>query len=176
MSRIGCGGSDTTSATATKAPAGAAATSATGGAVASAGKPGGRLHLISTGDPPSFDLHQESTSATNYVTSLAYNQLVKMDPLVGIETPKSVVADLATSWEIAPDGQTYVFHLVPNAKFHDGTPMTSADVKASFERQKNPPKDLILPPRQGQLDPIKTIETPDNYTVTLKLGRPCRAG
>src|SRR4030088_2605745 len=43
---------------------------------------------------------------------------------------------LATSWDVAPDGMTYTFHLRPNVPFHDGTgTLTSSDVKASFSRR-----------------------------------------
>src|SRR5262245_55879054 len=38
------------------------------------------------------------------------------------------IPDFATSWETSPDGKTWTFHLVPNAKWSDGQPMTSADV------------------------------------------------
>ena len=42
--------------------------------------------------------------------------------------------ELAESWEIAPDGKSVTFHLRQDATFHDGTPVTAADVKWSFDR------------------------------------------
>jgi peptide/nickel transport system substrate-binding protein len=42
--------------------------------------------------------------------------------------------ELATSWELAPDGKSVTFHLRPDAKFHDGSPVTAKDVKWSFDR------------------------------------------
>jgi len=169
---IGCGGDDDPDAP--PSATGAASSTATTDAQVTDGaaKAGGRLQLGQAGDPPSFDLHKESTTYTNYVTSMTYNQLVRFDPMIGAETPDTIIGDLATEWEISPDGQTYTFHLVQNATYHDGAPFTAADAKASYERQINPPETLVGPPRGGQLQPIASIDTPDDYTVVLNMGRP----
>lgn len=53
--------------------------------------------------------------------------------LVEIDENAEPVPELATKWEIADDGATYVFELRPDVKFHDGTPLTAADVKWSYE-------------------------------------------
>jgi len=138
-------------------------------------KTGGRLALSQAGDPPSFDLHKESTTYTNYVTSMGYNQLLRFDPAVSEESPESVIGDLATDWEISPDGQTFTFHTVQNAAYHDGTPFTAADVKASYERQLNPPEQLVNPPRGAQIQWIDNMETPDDYTLVVNMSRPVSA-
>ncbi|HEV8054533.1 MAG TPA: ABC transporter substrate-binding protein, partial [Candidatus Limnocylindrales bacterium] len=52
--------------------------------------------------------------------------------LVGVDQNSSPVPDLATGWEISPDGKTYIFKLA-DATWHDGKPFTSADVKFTFE-------------------------------------------
>ena len=51
--------------------------------------------------------------------------------------------DIAKSWEMAEDGLSYTFKLHENVKFHDGTPLTSADVKASYERIAFPPEGVL---------------------------------
>jgi peptide/nickel transport system substrate-binding protein len=48
--------------------------------------------------------------------------------LVQYDTSGKVVPDFATSWSHTADGKSWTFHLVPNAKWSDGQPMTSADV------------------------------------------------
>ncbi|MGE5513536.1 MAG: ABC transporter substrate-binding protein [Bacteroidota bacterium] len=82
-----------------------------------------------------------------------------------------IVGDLAKSWEVAKDGLTYTFKLHDNVKFHDGAPMTSEDVKASYERIINPPPGVVSL-RQAQYQDIKEIETPDATTVVFKMKYP----
>ena len=53
-----------------------------------------------------------------------------------------VVPSLAESWDISPDGLTYVFHLRSGVKFHDGTPLTAAAAAFSFDRSINPDNPL----------------------------------
>ena len=43
------------------------------------------------------------------------------------------IGQLAESWEISEDGLTYTYHLVPDATFSDGTPITAEDVEFSYE-------------------------------------------
>ena len=73
---------------------------------------------------------------------------------------------LAKSWDVAADGKSVTFHLVDNATFHDGTPITSEDVKFSIETIK------ANHPFQTMFAPVETIETPDAHTVTLTLSQP----
>ena len=76
--------------------------------------------------------------------------------------------DLAQSWTVAPDLLTYTFKLHQNAKFHDGTTLTSADVKATYDRLRNPPKGVVST-RQATFADIGTIETPDANTIVFKM-------
>jgi peptide/nickel transport system substrate-binding protein len=76
-----------------------------------------------------------------------------------------VAPGLAERWEI-PDPLTYVFHLHHGVKFHDGRPLTSRDVKWTF--------DSLL---QGKVRSTKSavyrfvdhIDAPDDYTVTFHM-------
>lgn len=73
---------------------------------------------------------------TTYVQSIygaLYDILVYQDPNTG-----NVVPGLAKSWEISPDGKQYTFHLAPEAKFWDGTPVTAEDVKYTLDRTVDP--------------------------------------
>ena len=66
---------------------------------------------------------------------------------------------------------TYSFRLRPNVLFHDGTPLTSADVKASYERILHPPPGVVSA-RQSDYTAINTIETPNPRTVVFHLRHP----
>jgi len=134
-------------------------------------KYGGTLVMLmnQAGDPPTFDLHQESTNAVTETVGPSYDNLVRFDPMDGQDT--TVLPDLAEKWEVSKDGKTYTFALRKGVKFHNGNPFTAADVKFTLERVMNPPKG-IKSPRQTAFDPITAIETPDDATVVIKLSRP----
>jgi peptide/nickel transport system substrate-binding protein len=71
-----------------------------------------------------------SDAPTNPVLALVYETLVGSSPIDGQYVP-----GLADYWEIAEDGKTYTFHINPNVTWHDGTPLTSADVVFSMDAQ-----------------------------------------
>ena len=97
-------------------------------------KRGGELRFAVSAEPPDYDCHAATSFAFIHPVRPHYNTLLKFDPA---NYPK-VVGDLAESWEQSEDGLTYTFKLKQNVKFHDGTPLTSEDVKASYERIRNP--------------------------------------
>lgn len=77
------------------------------------------------------------------------------------------VPALAKSWEISEDGLTITFSLLTNVKWDDGVPFTSKDVKYTFETIMNP--DVPARHNKACTDIIKSIETPDDYTVVFHL-------
>jgi peptide/nickel transport system substrate-binding protein len=128
---------------------------------------GGVLTMWIGGDPPNFDIHQNSTYLTQHITAACYNNLVQYDPL----HPDRIIADLAERWEASPDGMQYTFHLVKGVTFHDSKPFSSADVKLSLERIKQPPSGVISIRREA-LAAVEDIQTPDAWTVIVTLKRP----
>src|SRR5262245_13732652 len=114
----------------------AAAILALAPAAAETPKRGGILNFAVVAETSGYDCHGSQTFALLHPVTPQYSLLVKWD---ATENPK-IVGDLAESWTMAPDGLTYTFKLYDNVKFHDGSPLTSADVKASFERIANPPE------------------------------------
>ena len=73
---------------------------------------------------------------------------------------------LAESWEVSEDGLSVTLNLVKNAKFHDGTPLTSKDVAFSVDVIK------ANHPFKSMFAPVETVETPDDHTAILKLSKP----
>lgn len=130
-------------------------------------QPGGIMTLNLTADPPNFDSLSGSSSTIMNVIAPCYNGLVRYDP----QDPNRIIPDLATSWEVSPDGKTYTFALVTNARFHDGKPMTSADAKYTFDVIRNPP-DGTVSSRKNQLAVVDTIEAPDDHTIRFVLKQP----
>ena len=141
-----------------------------GGAPAKAGtaapKSGGRVVTFTNGDPSSIDMHVATSSNTSIPIGPAHMGLLQPDPHIAVESSKTIVAALAKSWEVSPDGQTYTFKLVPNAKFHDGVPFTSADAKTTLERVQNPPQGVVSA-RKLQLAGA-SFTTPDATTLVIK--------
>ncbi|MBS7699871.1 MULTISPECIES: ABC transporter substrate-binding protein [unclassified Chelatococcus] len=78
---------------------------------------------------------------------------------------------LATSWEVAPDGLTISFKLRDGVKWHDGKPFTSADVAYSIMEilKKHHPRG------RGVFAKVTAVETPDPLTAILKLSEPAPA-
>src|SRR5919199_1016330 len=128
---------------------------------------GGVLRVALAGDPPSLDMHQEQTFMVDIPMSPVYNTLVMFDPH---NYPK-VIGDLAKEWAVSADGLTYTFPLHQGVKFHDGSELTSADVKASWDRIVFPPEGVISQ-RRSNYQMIKSIEAPDRNTVIFRLHHP----
>jgi len=125
---------------------------------------------INSGDPPTYDCHQSALFPIIHLLTPHYSNLLKIDTA---NYPR-LIGDLAQSWTVAEDARTYTFKLHANVKFHDGSPFSAADVKASYDRIRNPPQGVISV-RQGLVADIDTIETPDPLTAIFRLKRPNRA-
>ncbi len=122
------------------------------------------LSLGTIGDVTNYDCH-DSTFAIG-VLAPHYSLLLRYD---NGEAAK-IIGDLASSWEVSGDGLTYTFKLRDNVRFHDGSALTSNDVRVSYERIKSPPEGVVSP-RRGELEDVASIETPDERTVVFKLAQ-----
>ena len=120
---------------------------------------GGTLILGMTADPSTLNCGIESSQIVAMVTSSIYSGLIHLDE------ESNPHPDLAQSWEISPDGLVYTFQLRENVKWHDGQPLTSADVKFSFE---NLVGKYNARGREAYRN-IKAIETPGPLTVKINL-------
>ena len=127
---------------------------------------GGVLKVAIAGDPPSLDMHQESTFKVMIPMGNCYNTIVRFDPH---NYPK-IVGDLAESFESSKDGKTWTFKLHKGVKFHDGDELTSADAKASWDRIVFP--DGTVSPRKSLYQAVESIEAPDKYTIVFRLKYP----
>ena len=128
---------------------------------------GGILLAALGADPPSLDPHQEQTFATLQPVSPLYSTLLQIEP----GNYPNVIGDLATEWKISPDGLAYTFKLHRNVKFHDGSPLTSADVKASYDKILSPPEG-VRSIRKFHYSAVTSVEAPDPHTVVFKLKFP----
>ena len=130
---------------------------------------GGELIFVVPSEPPTYDGHAEGTFGLVHPLAPHYNGLLRIDPFD--RTGTKVVADLAESWTISRDGLTYTLKLRQGVKFHDGSVMTSRDVKASYDRIVNPPASVVSY-RKGSYRAIEAIEAPDPQTIRFQLKWP----
>ena len=109
-------------------------------------------------------LHPSDYSTTIEVNILnqIFDTLVYMNP-DGSEEPEPRIAE---SWEISEDGLDYTFHIRPGILFHDGTPLTAADVAFSLEMYQN--SDY----QGANVDGLDTVEVIDDSTVVCHLASP----
>jgi peptide/nickel transport system substrate-binding protein len=130
-------------------------------------KRGGVLDFAVDAEPANYDCHANVSFAFLHPVAPHYSTLLKFD---GANYPQ-VKGDLADSWTVSADKLTYTFKLKPNVLFHDGSKLTSADVKASYERIAHPPQGVVSA-RQVNYSAITTIDTPDPQTVVFHLRWP----
>ncbi len=127
-------------------------------------KRGGVLTYAVTGEAPTYDCHATTTYTAVHVFAPHYSLLLKIDP----NNYPQLIPDAAASWAASGDGLTYTFKLRSDVHFHDGSKLTSRDVKATFDRLRAPPPGIISI-RQAAFEDIAAVETPDPGTVVFKL-------
>jgi peptide/nickel transport system substrate-binding protein len=130
---------------------------------------GGELIFIVAAEPPSFDAHREETFAMLHPTAPQYNTLMRVDPTD--KTGTKFVGDLAESWTISQDHRTYTFKVRQGVKFHDGSLMTSKDVKASYDHIIFPPAGVVSS-RQSTYASVQSVEAPAPDTIVFRLKHP----
>ena len=146
----------------TQAAKAAEAPKATTAPQAGAGKPGGTLKVGTNQDPVNFDPHLSNATATYRIIELVYDSLLRLNERLEIQP------SLASEYT-ATDPKTYTFKLRKGVKFHNGRELKAADVKYSIDRMRDP---AVASPRASNFKPIESVETPDDYTVVIKLSAP----
>jgi peptide/nickel transport system substrate-binding protein len=119
------------------------------------------------GEPPNYDCHAGASTSVLFRLAPSYSTLIRISQS---DYPK-IVPDLAESWTVAPDGLTYTFKIRSNVKFHDGSTLSSADVKASLDRIRQPPPGVVSA-RQSLYKTIAAVDAPDADTVIVRLSHP----
>ncbi|MBV8716898.1 MAG: ABC transporter substrate-binding protein [Chloroflexi bacterium] len=92
------------------------------------------------------------------------------DALLTFDPQGNVVGNVAESYELSPDGLTWTFHIRKGIKFHNGDPLTAADVVFSLQRFGS--KDSTNPWSPYILKNNESITAPDDSTVVFKAQKP----
>ncbi len=130
-----------------------------------------------TSAPRTFNPWVTNDSASWTAMDMMYSGLTRLDA-AGSPAP-----DLAESWEVSGDGLEYVFHLDPDARWHDGEPVTATDVKFTFEALLHPDTNSVWASRYtliagakayraGDAQGVEGVEVVDEHTVRIALEAP----
>jgi len=118
------------------------------------------LNFAMPGNPDTLDPAVTSGTLTFQTLKSVYDSLAEPDK------EGNIIPALAESWDVSEDGISWTFRLRKGVVFHNGDPLTSADVKATFERML---KEETASPHVGSYGVIAAIDTPDDLTVIFTL-------
>src|SRR5213594_3558814 len=137
-----------------------------GSATAAAGQPkkGGTLILARQGEVTNLDPHKVPAFTSARVFELVYSYLMRLDENLGVQP------DLAASMPTtSADGKTVTVKIRSGVKFHNGDPLTSADVKYTFDRIIDTKTAAVA---RSFFTDVDTIAAPDDTTVVFNLKNP----
>jgi len=120
---------------------------------------GGTVRIGWGGAPSSLNPGLGELTEDYSIYELTYNTPITLD-LDG-----NYVGELAEDWSVSDDGLTWTMHLVEGATFHDGTPLTSADVKYTLELYRDCADWCVY--MSSYFDGDEVIEAPNPATVTI---------
>jgi len=120
------------------------------------------LVMIIESSPTNLDPRVGLDAQSERIDDLLFDDLLTRDEHLNVQP------GLATSWDI-PDPLTYIFHLRSGVRFHDGRPLTSKDVKWTFDSLL---EGKIRSTKAAAYRLVNHIEIPDDYTVTFHLKEP----
>lgn len=122
---------------------------------------GGTLNLLVEPEPTSLVTLTTTAGSAVKVSPKATEGLLSYDFELN---PKP---QLATAWEVSPNGLEYSFTLRPNVKWHDGKPFTSADVAYSILALKE-----LNPRGRATFANVTEVRTPDPLKAVVVLSKP----
>lgn len=114
------------------------------------------------GEPQSFNPDFQGDDYLWPIACNLYNSLFSLDNTF------NVIPELATGYEIAEDGMSITVTLQPLATWHDGEPVTSADVKYTIEQIVKTPSSTA----SSLISAVESVDTPDEKTAVINLSRP----
>ena len=122
----------------------------------------GTLVFLLDSAPVNLDPRVGSDTQSERLDGLMYSSLLSHDEHM------NPIPDLAEKWDNR-DPLTYVFHLRPGVRFHDGHPLTAADVKFTFDSILS---GAVRSPKRGAYRMVQSVGAPDDSTVVFHLKQP----
>jgi len=142
-------------------------------AAALAQKQGGTLKIYHRDNLPSASIHEEATISTVMPFMGIFNNLVLYDQHKKLNTPDTIVPDLAESWAWDNTRTRLTFKLRQGVKWHDGKPFTAKDVQCTWNRLIGKDKDEFRKnPRAIWWHNVKEVAVNGDHEATFVLNRP----
>jgi peptide/nickel transport system substrate-binding protein len=139
---------------------------------AAAQKQGGTLRIYQRDNPPSASIHEEATISTVAPFMAVFNNLVVFDQSAPLDTPETIVPDLAESWSWDASNTRLTFKLRQDVKWHDGKLFTAKDVQCTWNKLTGKDADDFRKnPRAVWWQNLKEVITKGDYEVTFVLSR-----
>jgi peptide/nickel transport system substrate-binding protein len=124
--------------------------------------PPGALVVALEAGPTHLDPRYAMDADSERISALIFNSLIRSDKSSRLQP------ELAESWQ-AIDERTYVFRIRKGVRFHDGKPLTAADVKYTYESVLDPNS---RSPKRGALRFLEGIDQLGPYEVRFRLAIP----
>jgi peptide/nickel transport system substrate-binding protein len=138
----------------------------------SAQKQGGTLRIYLRDSPPSASVHEEATITTTAPFMGIFNNLVVFDQKAALNTPETIVPDLAEGWSWDASNTRLTFKLHQGVKWHDGKPFTAKDVLCTWNKLTGKDRDEFRKnPRAVWWHNLKEVVSNGDYEVTFVLLR-----
>src|SRR3989338_6016523 len=102
-------------------------------------------------------------SASGDIVGLLFNGLLKYNEQL------QIVGDLAESWTVSEDGLAFTFVLRPNARWHDGVPVSAEDVQFTYQKLIDP---AVRTPYASSYELVESVEVVDERTVRVRYREP----
>jgi peptide/nickel transport system substrate-binding protein len=120
------------------------------------------LVMLIESSPTNLDPRVGLDGQSERIDNLIFDDLLERDEHLNVK------AGLAEKWEI-PDPLTYVFHLHPRVKFHNGAALTSRDVKWTFDSLL---AGKVRSTKSAAYSRVERIDAPDDLTVVFHMKEP----
>jgi oligopeptide transport system substrate-binding protein len=126
----------------------------------------------------------ESTNPRDYDPAANGGDHILYSGLVSFDPQLKLAPEIASSWDVSPDGTVYTFHLRPDARFHNGKPVTAQDFIYSWDRAADPQTESntvltylgdivgVKERNEGQADSISGLQALDDHTLQVTIDAP----
>lgn len=123
-------------------------------------KQGGHLRIAVPGGYDTLNPIMHTAVSEYHVTEQVYSSLTQIQPDMSVE------GDLATDWESNNDGETWIFDLHEDARWHNGNRVLAEDVKATFDAILS---EEFASPARNEVGPIDSVDVVNDTTVQFNL-------